>query len=446
MDDGAAALEEQPAPMAIVEAVHHAARALVDVVLPLFADAIACVVGLALLVRLGGIASWGVVVLAVVALVAARLLSRPSDVAFSRYLGVIEGVADAFDGRAEILASGCGRRYAEQRRADIERWQRASLAADVKGAIASRLPFVALASLALLLFATRGIEASDALVLFAVSSVFVGAARGAVELARLPARIREILPLAHAETPSQRGDAPTSGVIEWADVGIAYGERAVIESISLRIDRGEVVALAGANGAGKTTLLLTALGLKAPTRGRLTLGGVDVRHADLLAWRRSTAYLPQRPYLLPHRDVRSAMQFPSSDVSDADIERACARVHLLERLKTFPGDPLTVPTDALSAGERQRLALARMLTKSCAVYVLDEPDANLDAEGVGWIVELLGELRDTGKVILLAAHTREVLEAADRVVHLAAGRVSSIEPRAPRQLMKVGGAARNESC
>ncbi len=150
---------------------------------------------------------------------------------------------------------------------------------------------------------------------------------------------------------------------------------------------------------------------------------------DIDAWRRTTLYLPQRPYLLPRRTVRAAMLFPVSDFDDDALRRALTRVRLWERLATFPGDPLDVPTDTLSAGERQRLALARLLCRDADVYLLDEPDANLDAEGVALVAELLRELARKGKIVVVAAHTPEVIAAADRVVHLEGGRVTSIDER-----------------
>jgi ABC-type multidrug transport system fused ATPase/permease subunit len=448
-DDGVAALDDQSAPMAIVEAVHHAARGLADVAVPLVADVIATIVGLAIVARMGGIGALGALSLAVVGVLASRVLSRPADAAFERYMNMIEGVVDAFDGRGELLASGNGPRFATDVRAAVERWRATTLVADFKSAIASRFPLVVLAAIAIGLAVTRGLNAAllpQALILLTVSSVFVGAARGVFELSRLPTRVDAIVPIVALSSRARTGAAPKSCAVEWRDARIAYGERGVLANVSLRLDKGEIVALAGPNGAGKTTLLLTALGLKRPESGELSLGGVRADEIDVLAWRRSVAYLAQRPYLLPHRDVRSAMRFPSTDLSDAEIMRACTRAGVLERLQTFPGDPLAVGTDRLSAGERQRLAIARMLTKECDVYVLDEPDANLDAQGVSLVVELLGELRATGKLILVAAHTREVLDAADRVVHLATGRVASIEQRSSQRHMKAIGAARNESC
>ena len=448
-DDGVAALDDQSAPMAIVEAVHHAARGLADVAVPLVADLLATIIGLVIVARMGGIGALGALSLAVAGVIALKVLSRPTDVAFERYMEMIEGVVDAFDGRGEVLASGQGPRFATDVRARVDRWRATTLIADLKGALASRFPLVVLAAIAIGLLVTRGLDSAllpQALILLTVSSVFVGAARGVFELSRLPTRVGAIVPIVELSSDVRQGMAPKSCVVEWRDARVAYGERGVLDGVSLRLDKGEIVALAGPNGAGKTTLLLTALGLKRPEVGDLFLGGVNAREVDVLAWRRSIAYLAQRPYLLPHRDVRSAMRFPSANPSDAEIVRACTRVGVLERLKTFPGDPLAVGTDRLSAGERQRLALARMLTKECDAYVLDEPDANLDAQGVSWVVELLGELRASGKLILVAAHTREVLEAADRVVHLATGRVESIEQRSSQRHMKASGATRNESC
>jgi ATP-binding cassette subfamily C protein CydD/ATP-binding cassette subfamily C protein CydCD len=260
-----------------------------------------------------------------------------------------------------------------------------------------------------------------------VSSSFVGVVRAVHDLSKLPTRLAPLATLS-AQTRTPTGGAKPRAVrVDFEDATIAYGSHVVVSHVTLRVGRGEAVALVGANGSGKSTLLLAVLGLRPLALGSIRLGDVDVEKLDASAWRRSVAYLPQRPYLLPRRDVRAAMRFPQADTDSDALEQALRRVGLWDRLASFPGDPWSVATDSLSAGERQRLALARVLSRPADAYILDEPDANLDVQGVKWVADLIRELVADGKLVIVAAHTPEVIAAADRVVQLADGRATEID-------------------
>jgi ABC-type transport system involved in cytochrome bd biosynthesis fused ATPase/permease subunit len=113
------------------------------------------------------------------------------------------------------------------------------------------------------------------------------------------------------------------------------------------------------------------------------------------------------------------------DTDDAAMLRALERVGLSGALEAKrPKDPLGVVVDELSAGSRQRVALARVLLRTPAICLLDEPDTNLDRRGTEFAVSLLRDLSKDALVIV-AAHTQELLDAADRVIHLEDGRIVS---------------------
>ncbi len=189
----------------------------------------------------------------------------------------------------------------------------------------------------------------------------------------------------------------------------------------------DVLALSGANGSGKSTCLRLLLALAPPAAGRVVVGGTPLADLDPDAWRARVAFLPQRPYLPPRSDVRRAVRWPLGEASDARILQALERVGLLPVLRRAGGDPLEVRVDSLSVGERQRVALARLLCRDAALFLLDEPDANLDRAGIALVAELLRELAG-GAMVAFAAHTPELLAVADRVVALEGGRV--VEPTA----------------
>jgi ABC-type transport system involved in cytochrome bd biosynthesis fused ATPase/permease subunit len=166
------------------------------------------------------------------------------------------------------------------------------------------------------------------------------------------------------------------------------------------------------------------------------LGGVDLRDADIDAWRAQIAFLPQRPYLPQRAEVGAAVRLLAPEASDARILAALDRVGILPALRLVASDPLRVGVDVLSVGQRQRLALARLLCRDAAVLVLDEPDANLDREGIALVGDILREsARD--RMIVFAAHTPELVSIAGRTLTLGAGRIVHDEARDPQAIAAV---------
>jgi ATP-binding cassette subfamily C protein CydCD len=182
------------------------------------------------------------------------------------------------------------------------------------------------------------------------------------------------------------------------------------------------LALAGVNGSGKSTCLRVLMGLALPTEGAVRINGAPLGGMDLDAWRKKVGFLPQRPYLPPRTNVGEALRWLAPEATDERALEVLERVGILDRLRRGGGDPMLVPIDALSVGERQRVALARVLARDAAVYVLDEPDANLDRSGIALVTAVLSELGRTRRVIV-AAHTPDLLAAADAVIVLEGGRV-----------------------
>jgi ATP-binding cassette subfamily C protein CydCD len=192
------------------------------------------------------------------------------------------------------------------------------------------------------------------------------------------------------------------------------------------------VALTGANGSGKTTCLRLFLALAMPHSGTIRVGGIDLRNLNAAAWRKNIAFLPQRPYLPQRSDVRTAIRLLAPEASDESMLEALRRVGLLDALRRSSSEPLRVRTDTLSVGQRQRLALARFLCRDAPLLILDEPDANLDREGIALVESILRELsRD--RAVLFVAHTPELVAIADRVITLDAARMAPADAR-PRAI------------
>ena len=164
------------------------------------------------------------------------------------------------------------------------------------------------------------------------------------------------------------------------------------------------------------------LALAVPHTGRVTIGGADLAELDADAWRHNVAFLPQRPYLPLGADLRSTVRLLVPAASDARIRESLELVGLMGPLQRVAPDPLSVRVHTLSVGQRQRVALARMLCRDASLFVLDEPDANLDRAGIALVAGLVRTLSRTHK-ILIAAHTPELVALADRVIELHRGRI-----------------------
>jgi ATP-binding cassette subfamily C protein CydCD len=148
---------------------------------------------------------------------------------------------------------------------------------------------------------------------------------------------------------------------------------------------------------------------------------VDLFALDLRAWRRQIAFVPQRPFLAESLTIREALRLTLPHANERDLERAMDRVGVLDVLRAkSPKRPLDSLASTLSAGQRQRLVLARALAARTPILLLDEPDANLDAAGIELLVDLVRTREKTA--IAIAAHTRDLIAAGDQVIWLEGSR------------------------
>lgn len=199
----------------------------------------------------------------------------------------------------------------------------------------------------------------------------------------------------------------------------------------LTVEEGETVALVGPSGAGKSTLLNVVLGFTAPDEGRVRIGGADLADISLERWRERIAWVPQRPHLFAGtiaENVRLAR--PAADDSAVTAALRDAGAH--EFVRGLPdGDRTVLGEDGagLSAGQRQRIALARAFLADRPVLLLDEPTASLDGETEAGIVEAVRRLA-AGRTVLLVVHRPALLSVADRVVTLTGPACFAQETRA----------------
>ncbi|MCW2799215.1 MAG: cydD [Aeromicrobium sp.] len=194
---------------------------------------------------------------------------------------------------------------------------------------------------------------------------------------------------------------------------------------ALRLDAetirpGEFVAVTGPSGSGKSTLLDVLLGFVAPTRGRVTVGTVDLCAIDPELWRRQIAWVPQFPGLI-EGTVADNVRMANNDATPAQVSAALREVGAAD---LDPRRWLSESADDISAGERRRIAIARALlrvrTEGAALMLLDEPTAGLDATREG---DVLNALRALPVTVIVVAHRPEIIAAADRVLRLTASTV-----------------------
>ncbi len=202
----------------------------------------------------------------------------------------------------------------------------------------------------------------------------------------------------------------------------------MLESVDLELEPGETVALVGESGGGKSTAASLLLRLCEPTEGRVTVGGIDLAACDAAAWRAQVAWVPQDPTLFRGTvadNIRLGDPAASDDRVRAAAEQAGADA-FIGGLPDGYGSVVGEGGRSLSAGERQRIALARAFLRDAPLVILDEPTANLDPVNAELVGEAVERLR-AGRTVLLIAHSPELAARADRVVRLEGGRIVGAE-------------------
>ncbi|MFF2567667.1 thiol reductant ABC exporter subunit CydD [Streptomyces sp. NPDC058084] len=197
-----------------------------------------------------------------------------------------------------------------------------------------------------------------------------------------------------------------------------------LDAATITVEPSETVALIGPSGVGKSTLLDVVLGFVTPEEGGVRVGGVDLASLDLEEWRSRIAWVPQRPYLFAGT-IAENVRLARPDASDDAVRQALRDAGADDFVAELPQGTDTVLGEdgaGLSAGQRQRLALARAFLADRPLLLLDEPTAALDGETEAAVVAAVRRL-SAGRTVLLVVHRPALLAVADRVVRLApAGR------------------------
>ncbi|MBK3643402.1 thiol reductant ABC exporter subunit CydD [Streptomyces sp. MBT33] len=235
------------------------------------------------------------------------------------------------------------------------------------------------------------------------------------------AAAEEIFAVLETPLPAPGTAAVPAGRIAFEGLTVRYPGRAenAVSDVSFAVEPGETVALVGPSGAGKSTLLHVLLGFVPVTEGRVRVGGVDLADADLGQWRSQVAWVPQRPHLFAGT-IAENVRLARPEADDAAVRRALGDAGALPFVDALPDGADTVLGEdgaGLSAGQRQRLALARAFLADRPVLLLDEPTAALDGATEAEVVEAVRRLA-VGRTVLLVVHRPALLGVAGRVVRL----------------------------
>ena len=426
----------------VFEGSYHAVP-LVGVLLPtLVSDVVATVVVVPVLMatfpeRVLGAAAVAILVIGAMMVVVRRLAQAGEERLAAAYEEVADSLLIAVEGRLELVARGAERMFAARFSALADRYvqqaDRMGLASAWLGRVPLLVGAIAVAAIAVVDESSRAeltsALVSRALVLAACLPALLGTVIGVQAVARTTTLVRPLARLLLEKRrcePSDAASAPSlPATFEVDGVSFRYADDRpfVVSDVSLTWTVAEPLALVGENGSGKSTLLKLLMGLRPPTLGTIRIDGRESTEIDVRALRRGISYLPQRPYLgEAHGTLRAAVRMAVPNASDSEIEHALTKVRLLEALRARDGEALDVTVGSLSAGQRQRLALARVLLQRAPVVILDEPDANLDRDGIALVHELVTVMVARGRMVALAAHTPELAALSSRPISL--GRTS----------------------
>ena len=299
---------------------------------------------------------------------------------------------------------------------------------------------------------------SGQLVQFLLYTLFVAGAVGA--LTGLYSQFQEALGASKRifELLDEKSDLPTPaspkalttvrGLVQFEDVSFRYGaegaetdsrgKRAVLHSIALTAQPGEITALVGPSGAGKSTLVTLIPRFYDPTAGRITLDGVDLRDLDELELRAHIGIVPQETQLFSGT-VRDNIRYGRPDATDDEVEAAAEAANAHDFILAFPDGYETVVGERgvkLSGGQRQRVAIARALLKDPRILILDEATSSLDSESESLVQEAL-EVLMAGRTVFVIAHRLSTIRNADQIIVLEEGR--TVQQGTHNQLLTQGG-------
>ena len=227
------------------------------------------------------------------------------------------------------------------------------------------------------------------------------------------------------ERPNALLPPPTRGAIHFDNVSFGYvADRLALDGVSFEACPGQLVALVGPSGAGKTTVTYLVPRFYDPTAGRIEIDDHDLRDLSL-EWLRSQIGIVTQETFLFHTTVRENLLYGRPDATPSEVEAACRAAHIHEFIAGLPDGYETIVGERgyrLSGGEKQRIAIARVLLKDPRILLLDEATSSLDSRSEALIQAALTPLL-AGRTSLVIAHRLSTILAADLILVLDHGRL-----------------------
>ncbi len=393
---------------------------------------------------------WGVPVAFGLLFGSRKLAARASERTKKAAVRVSDGIQEALENVREIRATNQEDRYLAELNQKIDEHERIT----IKGELSTGL-FVNAASVIMRLGVATTILVGANLILsgqidfmllflflLVITRVYAPFDQSLALIAEMfisqvsADRINEIY-----DTPTAEGAEvfrPQGHDIVFAHVGFSYDEKEVLHDVSFTAKEGEVTALVGPSGSGKSTCARLAARLWDVTRGSIRVGGVDISTVDPEVLLSDYSMVFQDVVLFDDT-VMENIRLGKHGATDEEV-RAAARAancdEFVQRLPKGYDTPIGENGAKLSGGERQRISIARALLKDAPIVLLDEATASLDVENETRVQSALSRLL-AGKTVLVIAHRMRTVEAADKIVVLADGRVA--EEGSPAQLMEKDG-------
>jgi ATP-binding cassette subfamily B protein len=247
------------------------------------------------------------------------------------------------------------------------------------------------------------------------------------------------LPQEIAEKPGAVRLAAPRGHLRFDNVAFAYDATSpVLHGVTFEAKPGELVALVGPSGAGKTTITYLTARLYDPTSGAVSIDGHDLRDVTLESLSATIGSVTQETFLF-HDTVATNLRYAKPGATDAELEDACRRAQIHDVIARLPEGYATVVGERgykLSGGEKQRIAIARIILENPRLLLLDEATSSLDAQSEALVQEALAGLL-AGRTSLVIAHRLSTILAADRILVLEKGAI--VESGTHAELLERGG-------
>lgn len=251
-------------------------------------------------------------------------------------------------------------------------------------------------------------------------------------MVRAHERLQTLLTKAEPPPPATALPRPSGRLsVEGVSFAPPGASKLVLAGVHFAVEPGEVVGVIGPSGAGKSTLARLLVGTWRPQQGAVRLDGADVFKWDRAEFGRYVGYLPQDTELFAG-SVRDNIARFRDDVSDEAVVQAARLAGVHDLILRMPAGYDTEVGEGgviLSVGQRQRVGLARAMLGDPALVVLDEPNANLDADGEDALVRAIDALKAAGTTLVVISHRPGVFRSADKILVLREGRVEMFGPR-----------------